>query len=171
MLTALGHSPDILGKTEKPGEGRRQGSLEPKQKPLSPSAFTVDQLSGSTLESQGPHDKTRRQEKYVMWQLWTWQPVQQLLIPVLQTQRAAGHTPSIQPQPPLLPHAVHGQHACSPRKEAHAKTSSPALAKVTFSTSHSFPKNRDDEFFSELPPVVESVFGRETSLLLGCQPL
>lgn len=64
MLTALGHSPDILGETERPGGG--QWSQEPEPNPSSSLfAFTVDQCNWSTLESQGPHDKTRRHEKKV----------------------------------------------------------------------------------------------------------
>lgn len=46
MLTALGHSPDILGKTDRPGEGSVVLGAQVKTLSLPLTVFTIDQLSG-----------------------------------------------------------------------------------------------------------------------------
>lgn len=127
MLTALGHSPDILGKQK--GQ-KRQQSQEPKRKP-SPclSAFVMDRLSGPTLEDQGPGDKTRRREKYMY--------VATLGLVALPAGPKASATekaelgqaePRTSPCPLLPSHEGHGQHPCSNGKgnRAHAKAELPS---------------------------------------------
>ena len=46
MLTALGHSPDILGETDRPGEGSVVLGAQVKTLSLPLTVFTIDQLSG-----------------------------------------------------------------------------------------------------------------------------
>lgn len=46
MLTALGHSPDILGETDRPGEGSVVPGAQVKTLSLPLIVFTINQLSG-----------------------------------------------------------------------------------------------------------------------------
>lgn len=46
MLTALGHSPDILGEADRPGEGSVVPGAQVKTFSLPLTVFTIDQLNG-----------------------------------------------------------------------------------------------------------------------------
>lgn len=155
MLTALGHSPDILRETERPGGG--QWSQEPEQKPSSTLfAFTVDQV---------PHDKTRSHEKKVRVTTLGLGALPAGLktgaVEEAELQQAMLPCPPLPspalPHPPALPmQAVDSTPALMDKKQIPCQNrAAQILANVTFSTSHAFSKDRD-EFFSKLPLVVES---------------
>lgn len=53
MLTALGHSPDILGETDRPGEGSVSSPRSPSENPVSPSHCLYNKSTQWALRLSG----------------------------------------------------------------------------------------------------------------------
>lgn len=157
MLTALGHSPDILQKQKDQEKG--QGSPEPKRKPsVSPtpsfplSAFTMGQLSGSSLEPgparqdqetretrRGPSSRCCRESRA----------------------RASQVAPSCAVLTSLCTHTTDSKQPMPKDTQF--------LAEGNFFTSRAFPRTEMIHFFSKLQRWWHLVLEGEGSLLQGFQ--